>query len=172
MGFFQRISDMISPPEDDYVEEEDNRTVYERTREERQTRFSNPKKYSTDEYLGSVSKITPSKHFKSSNEESSATSKTPFNIIPDTNYSVIIVSPKDFSETPLFVEKLKNKQPVILNIESIETEKARKIFDFLSGAIYALDGTVKKIANDIYMFSPKNVKIYMHENNLSKPTLN
>ena len=41
----------------------------------------------------------------------------------------------------------------------LETEVARKIFDFLSGATYALNGNVQKVANNIFIFAPENVDI-------------
>ena len=45
------------------------------------------------------------------------------------------------------------------NLENLETDVARKIFDFLSGATYALNGNVQKIANNIFLFAPANVDI-------------
>ena len=50
-------------------------------------------------------------------------------------------------------------RPIIINLEKIETETAKKIFDFLSGATYALNGSVQKIANNIFIFAPESVDI-------------
>ena len=54
---------------------------------------------------------------------------------------------------------MKGRRPVIINLEKLETEVARKIFDFLSGATYALNGNVQKVANNIFIFAPENVDI-------------
>ena len=54
---------------------------------------------------------------------------------------------------------LKERKPVIINLEDIDAETARKIFDFLIGATYALNGNVQKIANNIFVFAPDNVDI-------------
>ena len=60
---------------------------------------------------------------------------------------------------PKLVDSLKAKKPVIINLEKIETDTARKIFDFLSGATYALNGNVQKVANNIFIFAPENVDV-------------
>ena len=57
------------------------------------------------------------------------------------------------------MDSLKAKKPVIINLENLETDTARKIFDFLSGATYALNGNVQKVANNIFVFAPENVVI-------------
>jgi cell division inhibitor SepF len=57
------------------------------------------------------------------------------------------------------VDNLKAKKPVIINLENLETDTARKIFDFLSGATYALNGNVQKVANNIFVFVPENVDV-------------
>ena len=72
---------------------------------------------------------------------------------------MIIIEPKAFDECPRLVDSLKAKKPVIINLEKIETDAARKIFDFLSGATYALNGNVQKIANNIFVFAPENVDV-------------
>lgn len=77
--------------------------------------------------------------------------------------TVVVIEPKSFDECPKLVDGLKGRRPVILNLENVETETARKIFDFLSGAAYALNGTVKKIANNIFIFAPENISISQNE---------
>jgi len=72
---------------------------------------------------------------------------------------MIVVEPQGFEECPKLVDNLKAKKPVVINLENLETEVARKIFDFLSGATYALNGNVQKVANNIFVFAPANVDI-------------
>lgn len=72
---------------------------------------------------------------------------------------MIVIEPREFDESPRLVDSLKAKKPVIINLEKLDTDVARKIFDFLSGATYALDGNVQKIANNIFVFAPENVDI-------------
>ena len=74
-------------------------------------------------------------------------------------FKLVLIEPKSFDECPKLVDGLKGRRPVIINLEKIETETAKKIFDFLSGATYALNGSVQKIANNIFIFAPESVDI-------------
>ena len=74
-------------------------------------------------------------------------------------FKIVVIEPKSFEESPKLVDNLKSRKPVIINLEKIETDTARKIFEFLSGATYALNGNVQKIANNIFVFLPDNVDV-------------
>ncbi len=74
-------------------------------------------------------------------------------------FKLVVIEPRGFDECPKLVDNLKNKRPVIVNLEKIEQDTARKIFDFLSGATYALDGNVQRVANNIFIFAPENVDV-------------
>ena len=74
-------------------------------------------------------------------------------------FKLVVIEPKSFDECPKLVDSLKGRRPVIINLEKVETEVAKKIFDFLSGATYALDGNVQKVANNIFIFAPASVDI-------------
>ncbi|MBQ6088430.1 MAG: cell division protein SepF [Firmicutes bacterium] len=74
-------------------------------------------------------------------------------------FKLVVIEPKSFDECPKLVDSLKGRRPVIINLENVETETAKKIFDFLSGAIYALNGGVQKVSNNIFIFAPESVDI-------------
>lgn len=74
-------------------------------------------------------------------------------------FKLVVIEPSGFDECPKLVDSLKSKKPIIINLEKIESDTARKIFDFLSGATYALNGNVQKVANNIFVFAPENVDI-------------
>ena len=76
---------------------------------------------------------------------------------------LVVIEPSSFEESPKLVDSLKERKPVIINLEKIDSETARKIFDFLSGATYALNGNVQKVANNIFVFAPDNVDITSNE---------
>ncbi len=82
-----------------------------------------------------------------------------FSIANTGAFKLVLLEPKTFEECPKLVDSLKGRKPVIINLEKLETEVARKIFDFLSGATYALNGNVQKVANNIFIFAPENVDI-------------
>ncbi len=79
-------------------------------------------------------------------------------------FKLVVIEPQDFNDSPRLVDSLKAKKPVIINLENLETDVARKIFDFLSGATYALNGNVQKVANNIFVFAPENVDVSYNMN--------
>lgn len=76
-----------------------------------------------------------------------------------TNLKLIVIEPRNFEEASKLVDNLKSKKPIIVNLEKLETETAKQIFDFLSGAIYALEGSVTKVTSNIFIFTPSNVRV-------------
>jgi len=72
---------------------------------------------------------------------------------------VVVVEPKSFDEAQGIAEHLKNRRPVIVNLEHVETEVARRIVDFVSGAAFALNGSQQKVGGGIFLFVPNNVDI-------------
>ncbi|MBQ9015362.1 MAG: cell division protein SepF [Firmicutes bacterium] len=74
-------------------------------------------------------------------------------------FKLVVIEPQGFEDCSGLVDSLKARKPIIVNLEKLEPETARKIFDFLGGATYALSGNVQKVANNIFVFAPENVVI-------------
>ena len=74
-------------------------------------------------------------------------------------FKMVVIEPKSLDECRKLVDNLRARKPVIINLERVETDLARKMFDFLGGATYALSGTVQRINQNIYIFAPQNVNI-------------
>ncbi len=72
---------------------------------------------------------------------------------------MVIFQPTTFDQTTEICDNLKNRKPVIINLEKLERETARRILDFLSGAVYGLDGDLYKISGGIFVAAPSNVEI-------------
>jgi cell division inhibitor SepF len=81
------------------------------------------------------------------------------NLNANISMRMVVVSPSNFNETQHICDQLKERKPVILNLESLDKEVARKIFDFMLGAAYALDGSMMKISPNIFVFAPSNVDV-------------
>ncbi|MEW9123057.1 MAG: cell division protein SepF [Thermotaleaceae bacterium] len=81
------------------------------------------------------------------------------NIHTTTQMKVVIYEPSEFEEASSIVDNLKNRKPVIINLENLEQDLAKKIFDFLNGAVYALDGNIQKVSKGIFILAPNNVDI-------------
>ncbi len=82
-----------------------------------------------------------------------------FSIAGTSALKLVVIEPKGFNECEKLVESLKNRRPIIINLDKLDTETAKKIFDFLSGATFAINGNVQKIANNIFVFAPENIDI-------------
>lgn len=81
------------------------------------------------------------------------------NIHQTAKNKVIIHKPISFEEAGKICEEIKNRKAAIVNMELLDKETAKRVLDFLSGSIYALSGTVKKIGTGIFIFAPDNVDI-------------
>ena len=72
---------------------------------------------------------------------------------------VVVFRPNSFNDTSKAADDLKNRKAVIVNMENVDKAMARRVVDFLSGCVYALEGDVKKIAKSAYLFCPHNMNI-------------
>lgn len=81
------------------------------------------------------------------------------NIHSNAQMEVVLYMPKNFEESTAIVDTLKKSRPVVLNISELDKELARKIFDFCSGALYALEGNIQPVAKGIFVLAPPNIDI-------------
>ena len=81
------------------------------------------------------------------------------NIHTTTQLKVVVYTPNSFDNAREIADHLKAKKPVVINLENVETSVARRIIDFLTGAVYAVDGSIQKIADRIFLIAPYNVGI-------------
>ncbi len=81
------------------------------------------------------------------------------NIHTTTQLKVVVVQPAAFEDSREIADHLKTKKPIVVNLENIDREVAKRIIDFLSGAVYSLDGNIQKISNGIFLIVPYNMGI-------------
>ncbi|MDP4133835.1 MAG: cell division protein SepF [Bacillota bacterium] len=81
------------------------------------------------------------------------------NINTTTQFKVVVMQPVSFDDVKEVADNLKTKKPVIVNLEKLEKDQARRMVDFVSGAAYSLDGEIQKISNMIFLVTPYNVGI-------------
>jgi len=72
---------------------------------------------------------------------------------------MVITQPNCYEDVQEIGDYLKNKKSVIVNLESVSKEDARRILDFMSGATFVVEGTIQKVSNLIYLITPRNVEI-------------
>ncbi|WP_317423144.1 cell division protein SepF [uncultured Acidaminococcus sp.] len=73
--------------------------------------------------------------------------------------SVVVIEPIDFNDSQKMADYLCKNQPVVINFEDTDADVRKRIIDFISGTIYALDGTLRKIGRNLLVCAPPNVDI-------------
>jgi len=81
------------------------------------------------------------------------------NIHQSTYVKVVVYQALTYDDTQAIVDNLKNRKPIIVNLDSLEQDLAQRVLDFLSGAVYALDGTIQKVSRSIFVLVPSNIDI-------------
>ena len=72
---------------------------------------------------------------------------------------MVISQPTSFEQSDEICSFLKEKKSVIVNLEYVNKDVARRIVDFISGGVYALDGYIQKVSNSIFLVAPSNYEI-------------
>lgn len=81
------------------------------------------------------------------------------NIHTNSNLRLAIHLPEKYEDSPKIVTDLKNRKPVVVNLQYLDDELKRKVFDFISGSVFALEGNIQKVAKDVFILAPNNVEI-------------
>ncbi len=72
---------------------------------------------------------------------------------------VHIVAPARFADAQEIANRLMNNQPVIVNMQTAERDLQRRMIDFCSGVTYALSGGMERVADEVFLLTPSNVKV-------------
>lgn len=72
---------------------------------------------------------------------------------------MIVYHPVCYDDAQSIVDNLKNRRPVIVNMEELDGNCAQRVLDFLLGSIYALNGTINKISRGIFLVAPRDVDV-------------
>lgn len=75
------------------------------------------------------------------------------------NTKLIISEPRNYDDAMEIGNHLKARRAVVINLQRLENESARRIMDFLSGVIYALGGDMQKVGVDIFLCTPDNYEV-------------
>ena len=167
MSFWDNVKKFAQPYSDDeyddYDEEDDYLDDYEEPaeaparREKRRAPAPAPVKEEEEDEFGFAPIPAPA---------STSVSTTGFsgqvlsmNTSASNKQEVVLFRPGSFNDTSKAADDLRSRKAVIVNMENVDKAMARRVVDFLSGCVYALDGDVKKIAQSAYLFCPHNMDI-------------
>lgn len=142
--------------DDEEVEDEDEEVVESAPRGRRPSPFANTSN------AGNSSRSASTGNPDTSNATASSNANN-FNgqvlNINTNNHEVVLFHAKSFSDAAKAADELRKKKAVILNMENVDKALTRRVVDFLSGSVYALEGKVKKVAQATYLFCPHNMTV-------------
>ncbi|GAB7387646.1 cell division protein SepF [Bacillaceae bacterium] len=72
---------------------------------------------------------------------------------------LILMEPKAYDEAQEIADHLRNRRAVVINLQRLHPEQAKRIVDFLSGTVYALNGDIQKVGPNIFICTPDNVDV-------------
>jgi cell division inhibitor SepF len=76
---------------------------------------------------------------------------------------VHLVLPRSFNDAQQIADKFKDSVPVILNLQNADNELSKRLIDFASGLTYALDGSMQRVADKVFLLTPRNVEVSAEE---------
>ena len=76
---------------------------------------------------------------------------------------VHLVAPRAFNDAKQIADRFKAQIPVILNLQSADTELSKRLIDFASGLTYALDGSMQRVADKVFLLTPRDVELSAEE---------
>ena len=72
---------------------------------------------------------------------------------------MVLLDPRAFSVAQQIADYLRARNAVVVNLKRVTPDKAKRIIDFLSGTLYAINGTLQKLGNGIFLCTPNNVSV-------------
>jgi cell division inhibitor SepF len=76
---------------------------------------------------------------------------------------VHLVVPRSFNDAQQIADRFKASIPVIINLQSADTDLSKRLIDFASGLTYALDGSMQRVADKVFLLTPRNVELSAEE---------
>jgi cell division inhibitor SepF len=83
--------------------------------------------------------------------------------VPNPSVRVHLILPRSFNDAQQIADKFKDSVPVILNLQSADQELSKRLIDFASGLTYALDGGMQRVADKVFLLTPRNVEVSAEE---------
>ena len=81
------------------------------------------------------------------------------NLNSSSQVQMVLVKPEFFDAAAEIADHLRDRRPVLMNLEKAQKDTSRRLIDFLSGVAYALDGKIRRVATNTYIITPYNVDV-------------
>jgi len=136
-GLFDRILDAVGLEKEEYELEEDE------IMDEEENYFEND--------------------FEEEQEETRVSRRRQAKVTPlpssSAKLKMLVFQPSSYEEAECIIDNLKERKPVIMNLDELELELGQRILDFVCGAVYSLNGDLKKVARSIFVVAPSNIDV-------------
>ena len=167
MSFWDNVKKFAQPYSDEEYDDEYDEEVDAYEEEPAQEAPAPSRKRRTSPFAGtaaesvssSYSASTPSAPASTASSTSTGFSGQVLNMSSGSKQEVVLFHAKTFDDAAKAAGELRKKRAIILNMENVDKALTRRVADFLSGSVYALDGSVKKVAQSTYLFCPHNMGV-------------
>ena len=153
MGFMDKFKGFMGLPDDEYLDDEDERE-YDEEPEDSYGDYSSYEEESRNTRPAETVSAVGSDLFGRPEKDNKVV-----NIHATTQLQVVLVKPEKFEDASGIADHLNAKRTVVLNLESTSRDISRRLVDFLSGVAYANGGQIKKVANATFIITPYNVGV-------------
>jgi cell division inhibitor SepF len=89
--------------------------------------------------------------------------RRPLEAVASASVRVHLVVPQSFAEAQSIADKFKDAVPVIVNLQGTDPELSKRLIDFSSGLTYALNGSMQRVADKVFLLTPRNVEVSAEE---------
>jgi cell division inhibitor SepF len=114
--------------------------------------------YEDDIYEDEIVESTPHRAERHTSQKRSPQGKV-LSMNNNNNLKVVVLAPQNILEARELCDHLRSNKPIIMNVEGVDTPLAQRMVDFLSGAVYCLDGDIQKISSGIFLATPASIEI-------------
>jgi cell division inhibitor SepF len=89
--------------------------------------------------------------------------RRPLEAVASASVRVHLVVPRSFNDAQSIADKFKESVPVIVNLQGTDAELSKRLIDFSSGLTYALNGSMQRVADKVFLLTPRNVEVSAEE---------
>ena len=81
------------------------------------------------------------------------------NALNDKNSHLVLFEPRSFGDSQEIAQYLKARQATVVNLHRLQKDQSKRVVDFLTGVIYAIEGDIQRIGPKIFLCTPRNISV-------------
>jgi len=111
------------------------------------------------EYIEEEVQEEPENQFLSAAKQEKTDKVVSLKALQQSHAKLVICEPRSFNEAQDIADNLINRRAVVINFQMLDAERAKSLFDFLSGTVYALNGNIQKLGAKTFLCTPDNMDV-------------